>query len=120
MALPSPTRQGPSAEELRVVRMSAAEFLATLAPVGGTWTVVWHSVMWMYLDDAEREAVLAQLDRAGGEADERAPLAHVAFEAPALTPESGIGFEVNVRTWPDGTERTLGRAPAHGLPVEWL
>ncbi|HEY1316641.1 MAG TPA: DUF2332 domain-containing protein [Gaiella sp.] len=105
---------------VRVVGESAAEFLGGLGPADGTWTVVWHSVMWMYLDDAERSAVLAHLDRAGAEAREEAPLAHVAFEAPALTTESAIGFEVSVRTWPGEGERVLGRAPAHGLPVEWL
>jgi hypothetical protein len=102
-----------------VVREGAAEFLRTLAPAEGTWTVVWHSVMWMYLDDAERQAVRAHVARAGAEADEHAPLAHVAFEAPGLTPESGIGFEVRLRTWPGDAERVVGRAPAHGLPVEW-
>jgi hypothetical protein len=104
---------------VRVVRESAAEFLASLAPAEGTWTVVWHSVMWMYLDDAERETVLAQLERAGAEAHEDAPLAHVALEAPGLTPESGTAFEITVRTWPGGAERLLGHAPAHGLPVAW-
>jgi len=64
--------------------------------------------------------VLAELERAGADAAERAPLAHVAFEAPALTEDSGIGFEVTVRTWPGGAERVLGHAPAHGLPVDWL
>jgi hypothetical protein len=105
---------------VRVVAESAAEFLEALVPAEGTWTVVWHSVMWMYLEDAEREAVLAELERAGADAAERAPLAHVAFEAPALTADSGIGFEVSVRTWPGAAERVLGHAPAHGLPVDWL
>jgi hypothetical protein len=105
---------------VRVVAESAAEFLEALAPAEGTWTVVWHSVMWMYLEDTEREAVHAQLERAGADAGERARLAHVAFEAPALTADSGIGFEVSVRTWPGGAERVLGHAPAHGLPVDWL
>jgi hypothetical protein len=104
---------------VRVVREGAAEFLATLAPVEGTWTVVWHSVMWMYLDEAERERVLTQLERAGAEAGEHSRLAHVSFEAPGLTAQSGTAFEISVRTWPGGPERVLGRAPAHGLPVDW-
>ena len=98
----------------------AGAFLAALAPEAGAWTVVWHSVMWMYLDDAEREAVLDHLGRAGAAADDGAPLAHVAFEAPPFTADSGIGFELTVRTWPGGDERVLGHAPAHGLPVDWL
>jgi hypothetical protein len=104
----------------RVIRASAAELLAELGPVEGTWTVVWHSVMWMYLEDAERDAVLAQLERVGAEGGERAPLAHIGFEAPGLAARSGIAFEVTGRTWPGGPERVLGHAPAHGLPVEWL
>ncbi len=104
---------------VHVAEESAAQFLEDLAPAEGTWTVVWHSVMWMYLDDAEREAVVAHLERAGAEAHERAPLAHVAFEAPGLSAESGTAFEVRLRTWPGGDERMLGHAPAHGLPVDW-
>jgi hypothetical protein len=103
----------------RVVRESAAEFVAALEPVEGTWTVVWHTVMWMYLEAAERETVLTHLERAGTEAGDRSPLAHVAFEAPGLGSASGTAFELHMRTWPGGAERILGRAPAHGLPVDW-
>jgi hypothetical protein len=105
---------------VQVEAKSAGEFLGALSPAEGAWTVVWHSVMWMYLADAEREAVLAHLERAGTAAGDRAPLAHVAFEAPPFTADSGIGFEVRVRTWPGGDEQVLGHAPAHGLPVDWL
>jgi hypothetical protein len=104
---------------VHVARESAGDFVAALEPVEGTWTVVWHSVMWMYLEEGERETVLAQLDRAGAEAGERSPLAHIGLEAPGLTPKSGNAFEVSVRTWPGGPERVLGHAPAHGLPVDW-
>jgi len=103
----------------RVVRESAAEFVEGVAPVEGAWTVVWHSVMWMYVEDAERSRVLEHLDRVGAAAREDAPLAHVSFEAPALTQESEIGFAVSVRTWPGDGERALGHAPAHGVPVDW-
>ena len=105
---------------VRVVSADAGEFLAALAPAEDTWTVVWHSVMWMYLEEAERRAVLMHLERAGADAADGAPLAHVAFEAPALTADSGIGFEIRVRTWPGGDGRVLGHAPAHGVPVDWL
>jgi hypothetical protein len=102
-----------------VVRKSAAEFLADLAPAPGAWTVLWHSVVWQYLDETERAAVRARLERAGGEADDDARVAHVAFEPRRLAPGADLGFYVTVRTWPGGPERTLGTAPAHGLPVEW-
>lgn len=102
-----------------VVRSSAAEFLADLAPTPGAWTVLWHSVMWQYLEESERTAVLGHLERAGAEADDGAPVARVAFEPRRLGPGADLGFYVTVRTWPGGPARTLGQAPAHGLPVEW-
>ncbi len=105
---------------VEVARQDAAEFLAGLAPTPGTWTIVWHSVMWMYLTDDERSAVRAHLERAGGAATDDAPVAHVSLEPHGLDPETGLAFHVTVRTWPPGgPEATIGYAPAHGLPVEW-
>ncbi len=103
-----------------VVRQEAAGFLADLAPAPGTWTVVWHSVMWMYLGEDERAAVLAHLERAGRAATDDAPLAHVSLEARGLDPVTGLAFHIALRTWPPGgPEATIGYAPAHGVPVEW-
>ena len=55
----------------------------------------------------------------GASAADDAPLAHLAFEPRRLAPDADLAFYVTVRTWPGGPERTLGVAPAHGLPVEW-
>jgi hypothetical protein len=104
-----------------VSREGAGDFLATLSPAPGAWTVVWHSVMWQYLDDAERASVLVQLERAGTDAGDDAPLAHVAFEPRRLGPGGELAFYVTLRTWPPaGSDGTLGHAPPHGVPVEWL
>jgi len=107
------------ANPVTVVRRSAADFTADLAPELGAWTVLWHSVMWQYLDEAERASVQGHLERAGAAAGDDAPLAHVAFEPHLLAPDADLAFSVTVRTWPGGWARTLGSAPAHGLPVEW-
>ena len=40
-----------------VVRSSAADFVDGLETVEGTTTVLWHSVMWQYLDPAEQQHV---------------------------------------------------------------
>lgn len=107
------------ASPVTVVGMSAADFAADLAPAAGAWTVLWHSVMWQYLDDEERASVLGHLERAGAAAFDDAPLAHIAFEPKRLAPDADLAFYVTLQTWPGGPERTLGVAPAHGLPVEW-
>jgi len=107
------------ANPVAVVRRSAADFVGGLETKPGTWTVLWHSVMWQYLDEPERAAVSASLDRLGSRAGGDGPLARIGFEPRRLAPGEDIGFVVTVRVWPGGVERTLGRAPAHGPPVEW-
>ena len=81
-------------------------------------TVLWHSVMWQYLDDAERQAVLRERDRLSAAATSESPFAHVRFE-----PADGAlaDFAVRLR-WTDGgppTDELLGTAPPHGVP-RWL
>jgi hypothetical protein len=103
-----------------VVRARAADFLAGLHPVAGTWLVVWHSVMWQYLGEAERAAIRAEFERIAAEAAPDRPVAHVALE-----PDAGIAgeFQVTVETWPDvglGVgSRVLAVAAPHGVPVLW-
>ena len=108
------------ANPVTVVARSAAEFVGQLTTEPATWTVLWHSVMWQYLDEAERDAVAAHLQRLGATCDHDAPLARIGFEPRRLAHGEDIGFEVTATVWPGGAEQVLGRAPAHGLPVEWL
>jgi len=102
-----------------VIAQSAADFVGELRREPGTWTVLWHSVMWQYLHEAEQDAVVAHLERLGAAGADEAPLARIAFEPRRLAHGEDIGFVVTAWTWPGGVERVLGRAPAHGLPVEW-
>ena len=98
----------------RVVRAGAAEFLSGLTPTVGQWTVVWHSVMWQYLDGPEQARVTDQLERTGALAGPDAPVAHIGFEP------YGSRFLVTARTWPDvglGVDRLR---PASACPtVNW-
>jgi hypothetical protein len=102
-----------------VERRSARDFVADLALATGTTTVVWHSIMWQYLDDRERSDVLARLGSLGETADTDARLAHLSLEPRRRTPSSGYEVLVVLRTWPGGDERVLGAAQAHGIPTTW-
>jgi hypothetical protein len=67
----------------------------------------------------ERERVLARLDVLGAAASARSGLAHLSLEP---RPGGSLGTRdmlLTLRTWPDGSERVLGLAPAHGIPVLW-
>jgi hypothetical protein len=102
-----------------VVRRSARDFVADLALAAGTTTVLWHSIMWQYLDDRERSDVVARLDSLGETAAADARLAHLSLEPRRRTPASDHEMLVVLRTWPGGEERVLGAALAHGIPTTW-
>jgi hypothetical protein len=99
--------------------VGAGAFLDRLALQDGTTTVVWHSVMWQYLDPAEQARVAARLDELGAQASDRAGFAHLALEPRRRSPGAAHEFLVVLRTWPGGTEQVLGRAEPHGLPTTW-
>jgi len=103
----------------RVLATGAADLLDGLELTDGTTLVVWHSVMWQYVGDPERERVLARLEALGAAATPRARLAHLSLEPRPNASRGTRDMLVTLRTWPDRTERILGTAPAHGLPVAW-
>ena len=97
-------------------RQRAADFLAkALArPAGGRATVVFQSVVWWYLSEAERQEVTALVEEAGARADRAAPLAWLRMEG-----ASAEGTELRLRSWPSGEDCLLGRAHWHGAWVTW-
>ena len=97
----------------------AADFLDRLALRDGTTTVVWHSVMWQYLDPAEQTRADERLTELGSQASDRAGFAHLALEPRRRTPSAAHEILVLRRAWPGGTEQVLGRADPHGLPTTW-
>jgi hypothetical protein len=102
-----------------VVAAGAADFLDRVELREGTITVVWHSVMWQYLDLAEQERAAARLAELGSQASDGAGFAHLALEPRRRSPEAAHEFLVVLRAWPSGVERVLGRAEPHGLPTTW-
>ena len=106
-----------------VREQSAADLVAGLDLADGTLTVLWHSLMWQYLDRAERTAVDEDVRRLGATATERAPFAHLFLEPRRRTPEAEHEFLVVLERWPSagpgGDKTVLGPAHPHGVPVRW-
>jgi hypothetical protein len=80
----------------------------------GTATVVFHSIVWQYLDEAERERVRQALAEAGARATRGAPLAWLRMEP------AGEQAEVRLTLWPGPEERLLATSAFHGRNVHWL
>jgi hypothetical protein len=89
-------------------------------PVPGTVLVVFHSVMWQYLEADTRAALLAALAEAGAAATAHTPLAWLRLEP---NPESYAPAELRLTIW-DGsreapTEHFLATTSFHGGPISW-
>ncbi len=87
----------------------------------GTATVVYHSVVWQYLEEHTRAALLTQLDEAGAAATRETPLASLRLEP---HPETYAPAELRLTLW-DGRAREprealLATTSFHGGPVDWL
>ena len=110
-----------AAHRVVVHALPASEFLARelATPAPGVVTVIWHSVVWQYLDPAERVAVTQQLADAGARATGDAPLAHLLLE-PERVGDGQFRFRVELTSWPGGEVRVLAEAKGHGPPVVWL
>lgn len=77
-------------------------------------TVVFHSIVWQYLDAGTRASVRSSLAAAAAAND--APLVWLRLEPDEPT------YDVTLRAtvWPGGTEHHLANATPHLGPVEWL
>ena len=96
-----------------VDRESAAAWIERqlAEPAAGRATVVFHSIVFQYLSEAERAAFESHICEAAARATADAPLAWLRMEP------AGELAEVRLTIWPDGEERLLGRAGYHGSPV---
>jgi hypothetical protein len=100
-------------------RASAADAVAGLTLADGALTVLWHSITWQYLSDAEQAAVRDEVDALGARASARSPFAHLTLEPARDGPRAPLKFLVRVRSWPGGELRILGECHPHGPPVNW-
>ncbi|WP_340537551.1 DUF2332 domain-containing protein [Nocardioides sp. GXZ039] len=104
-----------------VRRARALDVVEDLRLEAGTVTVLWHSIMWQYLDRTEQDAVRARIDELGASATGDQPFVHLFLEPTRRTPESRHEFWLVLETWPGRGEvrRFLGRSHPHGPPLEW-
>jgi hypothetical protein len=98
-------------------REAASDTLRRTALADGSWTVLWHSIVRQYLDDAQRAAVAERTAELGAAATRSARFAWLALEPHRRTADGEC--LVTLTTWPGGAPRVLGTAPPHGLPVTW-
>jgi hypothetical protein len=81
----------------------------------GVATIVYHSILWWYLSEEQREAMTELLHQAGRRASSRAPLAWLQFEVRGVQ-----GAEIELTLWPNGGTVLLGSADPHGRTIRWL
>jgi hypothetical protein len=99
-------------------REAGAETVTGTSLQDGSWTVLWHSVMWMYLTAAQKAEIVAAIEALGATATPNARLAHLSLEARKRDDQSDHEWLVTMTTWPGGDRRVLGVGDPHG-GVRW-
>jgi hypothetical protein len=99
---------------VEVDQAAAAEWVAAQLArrTEGLATVVFHSIVMLYLPEQERREFERTIEEAGRRADAAAPLAWLRMEA------DGERAAVRLRTWPGGEDRLFARASYHGDLLE--
>jgi hypothetical protein len=82
-------------------------------PTPGRATVVYHSIVWQYVDAQSRDRMRAALRGTGRAATDDAPLAWLRLEP------AGPVADLRLTWWPGGEEEVLGTSGFHGVPVHW-
>lgn len=102
---------------VRVQHLHAAEFVREQLAhrPGDAACVLMHSVVWQYIDLAERADIKARMQAAGAAATARAPLAWLRFEPP----KAELRVELRCQLWPGGKDTLLAVCHPHGNWVQW-
>jgi hypothetical protein len=102
-----------------VHRRNAADAVADLRVAEGKLTVLWHSITWQYLSEAEETAVRAGIDALAAQARPGSPFVHLMLEPHRRAPHSPVEFVVRARSWPAADDVLLAECSPHGPPVTW-
>ena len=102
-----------------VQRQRGIDAVAELELTDGSLTVVWHSLFWQYLDDAERAGITAALADLGERAGPDRPLARLSLEPRGRNSPEGVEFVLRCQTWPGSGVEVLGVAHPHSAALTW-
>jgi hypothetical protein len=103
-------------DPLEVEQADAATWTARrlVEPAEGRATVLFHSLVMMYLSDSSRQGMIAAIEDAGSRATAAAPVAWLRMEL------GGDEAEVRLTTWPGGEDRLIARAGYQGRRLSWI
>lgn len=107
-----------SRHRVEVRRQRAGDAVASLELAAGALTVVWHSIMWQYLDRDEQARAREALDRLHRDAGPDRGFAHLFLEPTRRAP-GGEHELLLVLERPGCDREVLAAAPGHGVPVTW-
>jgi hypothetical protein len=111
-------------EPVPVDRADAAAWIAEQlpGPSPGRATVVFHSIVWQYLDHATTARVRDVIEAAGAAATRDAPVAWLRLEPDDTWRAEGrpppAHAQLRLRAWPGGEDRHLADASFHTGPLE--
>lgn len=108
-----------TAMPVEVRRQRALEALDELDLADGVVTVVWHSLVWQYLDDAERTGVNDAFAGLGERAGPDRPLVRLSLEPRGRRSPEGVEFVLRAQLWPGGGVEMWGVAHPHSAAVMW-
>ncbi|MEO9336236.1 DUF2332 family protein [Mesorhizobium sp. SB112] len=80
-------------------------------------TVLFHSIMWQYMPENTRAAIVSAMEAAGAEATEKAPLAWLRMEPLVISDPHAT---LSLTLWPNGETRHLAKCDYHGRWIEWF
>jgi hypothetical protein len=97
---------------------NAADWLQAVLPSNGepgVTRVVFHSIVWSYLDNPARQRIATHLGEVGAAASPDAPLAWLRLELVSKDEPAALRLTL----WPGGEDELLARVHPHGTWVRW-
>jgi hypothetical protein len=102
-----------------VKKQEARDFVLHIEPKPGFATVIWHSAMWIYLDDTKRREVTDAIEHVAALATPESPVIHISWEWHELQDQGP--FELVHTRWDGSTDNcvpaVIATGTSHGTSV---